>query len=114
MVARKVFWLNIMLNSTDKYLQSCKNEFWKNVFKAELDYILQQLKAKYIENGGELSLNEKISKAHHAYPCNASMDQDSILKDSCLHVAGYLVRNAIRRELNLEEEEGQKLVYVVK
>ena len=76
-------------------------------------YILQQLKAKYIENG-ELSLNEKISKAHHAYPCNASMDQDSILKDSCLHVAGYLVRNSIRRELNLEEEEGQKLVYIVK
>ena len=76
-------------------------------------YIVQQLKAKYIENG-ELSLNEKISKAHHAYPCNASMDQDSILKDSCLHVAGYLVRNAIRRELNLPEEEGQKLVYIVK
>ncbi len=77
-------------------------------------YILQQLKAKYIENGGALSLNERISKAHHAYPCNASMDQDSILKDSCLHVAGYLVRNAIRRELNLEEEEGQKLTYIVR
>ena len=77
-------------------------------------YILQQLKAKYIENGGGLSLNEKISKAHHAYPCNASMDQDSILKDSCLHVAGYLVRNSIRRELNLPEEEGKKLVYIVK
>ena len=76
-------------------------------------YILQQLKSKYIENG-ELSLNEKISKAHHAYPCNASMDQDSILKDSILHIGGYLVRNAIRRELNLQEEEGQKLVYVIK
>ena len=77
-------------------------------------YILQQLKAKYIENGGELSLNEKISKAHHAYPCNASMNADSILKDSILHVAGYTIRNAIRRALNLEEEEGQKLVYIIK
>ncbi len=79
-------------------------------------YIVQQLKAKYFKNGksGELSLNERISKAHHAYPCNASMDQDSILKDSCLHVAGYLVRNVIRRELNLEEQEGQKLTYVIK
>jgi hypothetical protein len=77
-------------------------------------YILQQLKAKYIENGGELSLNEKISKAHHAYPCNASMNADSVLKDSILHVAGYTVRNAIRRALNLEEEEGQKLVYIIK
>ncbi|MFX1496683.1 MAG: DUF166 domain-containing protein [Promethearchaeota archaeon] len=79
-------------------------------------YICQQLKSKYFKDGesGEISLNERISKAHHAYPCNASMDQDSILKDSILHVAGYLVRNAIRCELNLEEQEGQKLVYVIK
>lgn len=79
-------------------------------------YIVQQLKSKYFKNGksGELSLNERISKAHHAYPCNASMDQDSILKDSILHVGGYLVRNAIRKELGLEEEEGQKLTYVIK
>ena len=79
-------------------------------------YICQQLKSKYFKNGksGDLSLNERISKAHHAYPCNASMDQDSILKDSILHVGGYLIRNAIRRELNLEVQEGQKLVYVIK
>jgi hypothetical protein len=79
-------------------------------------YVCQQLKSKYFKNGksGDLSLNERISKAHHAYPCNASMDQDSILKDSILHVGGYLIRNAIRRELNLEEQEGEKLVYVIK
>jgi len=76
-------------------------------------FVLQQLKAKYID-GGEISLNERISKAHHSYPCNASMDQDNILKDSILHVGGYLIRNAVRRELGLEEQEGQKLVYVVK
>lgn len=76
-------------------------------------YICQQLKGKYIENNGT-TLNEKISKAHHSYPCNASMDQDTILKDSCLHVGGYLVRNAIRRELKLEEQEGEKLTYVIK
>ncbi|MFX1455209.1 MAG: DUF166 domain-containing protein [Promethearchaeota archaeon] len=79
-------------------------------------YVCQQLKGKYFKNGksGDLSLNERISKAHHAYPCNASMDQDTILKDSILHVAGYLIRNAVRRELNLEEQEGEKLVYVIK
>jgi len=76
-------------------------------------FILQQLKAKYINNG-ELSLNERISKAHHSYPCNASMDQDSILKDSILHIGGYLVRNAIRKELGLNEQEIKKLVYVMK
>ncbi|MBY8984278.1 MAG: hypothetical protein KGD65_04360 [Candidatus Lokiarchaeota archaeon] len=79
-------------------------------------YVCQQLKSKYFKNGksGGTSLNEKISKAHHSYPCNASMDQDSILKDSILHVGGYLIRNAVRRELNLEEQEGEKLVYVIK
>ncbi|MFW9951554.1 MAG: DUF166 domain-containing protein [Candidatus Thorarchaeota archaeon] len=76
-------------------------------------FILQQLKSKYINNG-EMSLNERISKAHHSYPCNASMDQDSVLKDSILHVGGYLIRNAIRKELGLEIEEGKKLVYIIK
>lgn len=76
-------------------------------------FILQQLKAKYLEDG-EITLNERISKAHHSYPCNASMDQDAILKDSILHVGGYLIRNAVRKELGLEEQEGQKLVYIVK
>lgn len=76
-------------------------------------FIVQQLKGKYIYDN-ETSLNEKISKAHHSYPCNASMDQDSILRDSILHVGGYLVRNAIRCELNLEEQESKKLVYIIK
>ena len=76
-------------------------------------FVCQQLKAKYIDKG-KVSLNERISKAHHSYPCNASMDQDTILKDSILHVGGYLIRNAVRKELGLEEEEGQKLVYIVK
>ncbi|MGM0469143.1 MAG: DUF166 family protein, partial [Promethearchaeati archaeon] len=79
-------------------------------------YILQQLKGKYLENGkaGRKSLNERISSAHHAYPCNASMDQDPILKDSILHVGGYLIRRAIRKDLNLDQEEGPKLKYIIK
>lgn len=77
-------------------------------------FIVQQLKGKYFDNGHEISLNERISKAHHSFPCSASMDQDSTLKDSPLHVGGYLVRNAIRRELGLEEQEGEKLKYVIK
>jgi hypothetical protein len=74
-------------------------------------YILQQLKAKYIDDD-ELSLNERISKAHHSYPCNASMDQDLILKESILHIGGILVRDAVRNELGLKEHEGRKEVYV--
>ena len=76
-------------------------------------FIVQQLKSKYIANG-EISLNERISKAHHSYPCNASMDQDSILRDSILHVGGFLVRNEIRKKLNLPIDKEQKLVYIIK
>ncbi len=74
-------------------------------------YILQQLKAKYIEDD-ETSLNERISKAHHSYPCNASMDKDLILKDSILHIGGILVRDAVRNELKLKDHEGRKEAYV--
>lgn len=63
-------------------------------------YCTKELVSKYIDDPN-LSLNEKISKAHHSYPCNASMDQDLILKDSILHVGGYLIRNSIRKALNL-------------
>ncbi|MHA1296411.1 MAG: DUF166 domain-containing protein [Promethearchaeota archaeon] len=76
-------------------------------------FIVQQLKGKYIEDD-EMSLNERISKAHHSYPCNASMDQDSTLKESILHVGGYLIRDEIRRKLNLEATEKRKLAYVIK
>jgi hypothetical protein len=69
------------------------------------------LKAKYIDDD-EISLNERISKAHHSYPCNASMDKDLILKDSILHIGGILVRNAVRNELGLKEHEGRKMAYV--
>jgi len=40
-------------------------------------------------------LRERISEAHHAYPCTASMVQDPELKDTILHKAGYIVREAI-------------------
>lgn len=76
-------------------------------------YIVQKLKGTYIEKG-PTSLNERISKAHHSFPCSASMDQDSILKDSPLHVGGYLIRNEIRKKLDLPIKESYKLTYVIK
>ncbi len=40
-------------------------------------------------------LKEIISKAHHAYPCNASMKDDLALGDTTLHIAGYIHRESI-------------------
>ncbi|MDD3565233.1 MAG: DUF166 family protein, partial [Methanothrix sp.] len=36
-----------------------------------------------------------ISEAHHAYPCTASMEQDPEIKDTILHKAGYIIREAV-------------------
>jgi len=44
-------------------------------------------------------LRERISEAHHAYPCTASMDQDPELKDTILHKAGYIVREAVEEAI---------------
>lgn len=40
-------------------------------------------------------LEEKISLYHHSYPCNASMNTDPVLKDTSLHVGGYIHRYSI-------------------
>ncbi|MHA1380919.1 MAG: DUF166 domain-containing protein [Candidatus Helarchaeota archaeon] len=57
-------------------------------------YVCRQLLGKSIDE-----LNEKgaeiISKAHHSYPCNASMMVDPVLKDTNLHTGGYIIRSAV-------------------
>jgi hypothetical protein len=40
-------------------------------------------------------LRERISEAHHAYPCTASMERDSELGDTILHKAGYIIREKV-------------------
>ncbi|MEX2684386.1 MAG: DUF166 domain-containing protein [Candidatus Sigynarchaeota archaeon] len=57
-------------------------------------YIVQQIRNESIYDD-KISLDEKISLAHHSFPCSASMDKDPILGDSPLHVAGYLARDCI-------------------
>ncbi|MBN1322425.1 MAG: DUF166 domain-containing protein [Methanotrichaceae archaeon] len=49
-------------------------------------------------------LRERISEAHHAYPCTASMDQDIELKDTILHKAGYIIREAVEDAISCARE----------
>lgn len=57
-------------------------------------YVCRQLIGKTIDELNEQGA-EMISKAHHSYPCTASMNIDPVLKDTNLHIAGYLIRAAI-------------------
>jgi hypothetical protein len=53
-------------------------------------------------------LRERISEAHHAYPCTASMDQDPELKDTILHKAGYIIREATEDAIERAERAEPK------
>jgi hypothetical protein len=44
-------------------------------------------------------IRERISEAHHAYPCTASMESDTELGDTVLHKGGYIIRDAVEDSL---------------
>lgn len=58
-------------------------------------YVAQKLKNVPVDN----KLDEVISNAHHAYPCTASMDRDAETKDTILHKAGYIIREAVHEAI---------------
>jgi len=58
-------------------------------------YVAQKLKNTLADD----KLNEVISNAHHAYPCTASMERDTEIKDAILHKAGYIIREAVHDAL---------------
>ena len=40
-------------------------------------------------------IRERISEAHHAYPCTGSMERDTELGDTVLHKGGCIIRGAV-------------------
>ncbi|MFX0102879.1 MAG: DUF166 domain-containing protein [Candidatus Hodarchaeota archaeon] len=64
-------------------------------------YIIQQLRGERVYDE-VVTLDEKISLAHHSFPCSASMETDPFLRDSPLHIGGYLARDAVHDALELE------------
>jgi thymidylate synthase len=64
-------------------------------------YLIQQLRGERVFDE-TISLDEKISLAHHSFPCSASMDKDPVLGDSPLHLAGYIARDCIHDAIEQE------------
>jgi hypothetical protein len=58
-------------------------------------------------------LEDIIAKAHHSYPCTASMEVDPEVGDALLHVAGYLIRDAIFEAIH-EEKNAERLLACVR
>jgi hypothetical protein len=44
-------------------------------------------------------LYDVIAKAHHSYPCTATMNVDPELKEPILHIGGYIIRETVEKAL---------------
>jgi hypothetical protein len=44
-------------------------------------------------------LYDTIAKAHHSYPCTATMGVDPEAKEPILHVGGYIIREEVEKAL---------------
>jgi thymidylate synthase len=62
-------------------------------------YVAKKLRWTDIEDYKEI-----VSGAHHAYPCTASMDKDTQLKDTILHEAGYIIRGSVEEASGFKKE----------
>jgi len=47
----------------------------------------------------------RVSESHHSYPCTAGMQKDWELKDTILHKAGYLIREAVEDAIHPDDKE---------
>jgi hypothetical protein len=50
------------------------------------------------------TLYDAIAKAHHSYPCTATMNVDPELKEPILHVGGYIIREEVENSLKKAEK----------
>ncbi|MGA2385085.1 MAG: DUF166 family protein [Candidatus Bathyarchaeia archaeon] len=58
-------------------------------------------------------LYDAISKAHHSYPCTATMETDPETKEPILHIGGFTIREEVEKAIEKErariKKENEKL-----
>ncbi|MCS7114154.1 MAG: thymidylate synthase [Candidatus Bathyarchaeota archaeon] len=59
-------------------------------------YIARKLRG--VETRKEI-LYDAIAKAHHSYPCTATMNVDPETREPILHMGGYIIREAVEKAL---------------
>jgi hypothetical protein len=53
-------------------------------------------------------LYDAISKAHHSYPCTATMNTDPETKEPILHIGGYTIREEVEKAIEKERAQNRK------
>ncbi|WP_363321785.1 DUF166 family protein [Methanohalophilus sp.] len=61
--------------------------------------------ARKLSHSDVVDFEETVSKAHHAYPCTASMQHDPELGDTILHGAGYIIRESVSSAIKEAQKE---------
>jgi hypothetical protein len=52
------------------------------------------------------ALYDAIAKAHHSYPCTATMNADPEAKEPILHIGGYTIREEVEKALKKAQTQG--------
>ena len=53
-------------------------------------------------------LHDAIAKAHHSYPCTATMTTDPETKEPILHIGGFTIREEVEKAVEKERERIRK------
>ena len=53
-------------------------------------------------------LYDAISKAHHSYPCTATMETDPETKEPILHIGGFTIREQVEKAIEKERARIKK------
>jgi len=54
-------------------------------------------------------LYDNVAKAHHSYPCTATMAVDPETEEPILHIAGYIIREEVEKALKTNHEDSEEL-----
>ena len=53
-------------------------------------------------------LYDAIAKAHHSYPCTATMNTDPETKEPILHIGGFTIREEVEKAIEKERARIKK------
>jgi len=54
------------------------------------------------------ALYDAIAKAHHSYPCTATMNTDPETKEPILHIGGFTIREEVDKAIEKERSQNKK------
>lgn len=57
---------------------------------------------------GKEALYDAIAKAHHSYPCTATMNTDPETKEPILHIGGFTIREEVDKAIEKERSRNKK------